>query len=354
MAKNPRKRKHKGKNKKWQKKLEQKREKERKKKISRSSTTDTPSCKRSSDPSKMLKKFQSGKKFIKNLKPTLEEEIKDNNSEVWPKFLLKENIKDAHKHRPDHKEYDPSTLYIPPKALEEMTEYNRIYWGFKQQHFDKIVCFGTGLWYFVRYYDAEIVGRIIKKPLNLYFGGSGFSIKEKDYYFDLITKNGYKIVVVDQIETSEMMRKRVEEEWKENKKQVLKSEVCKREISHIYSRGTYSNPTAEKDTIFDTQNILVYHFIPETSKFGFTFFDITALKVHVGSFYDDAVLTKFRTLVSRIRPVEVLCAEEFRKSAMTNMLRLSPVSPTFNFIKKRSFASSSECVSLINDHLDFT
>lgn len=44
---------------------------------------------------------------------------------VWPHntldFLKPENIRDAEKRRPDHPEYDPSTLFVPTKYLDSLT-----------------------------------------------------------------------------------------------------------------------------------------------------------------------------------------------------------------------------------------
>lgn len=39
-------------------------------------------------------------------------------------WLLPENIRDAAKRRPNHPEYDPTTLYVPAKYLDELTPVN--------------------------------------------------------------------------------------------------------------------------------------------------------------------------------------------------------------------------------------
>lgn len=86
------------------------------------------------------------------------------------------------------------------RGSNKLTEYYKIYWDIKKEHFDKVVCFGSTSWYFIYYHDVEIVQKLIKKPMKTYFGAQGFHIKDKDFYFDILTKSGYKVVVVDQIE----------------------------------------------------------------------------------------------------------------------------------------------------------
>jgi len=56
---------------------------------------------------------------------------------------------------------------------------------------------------------------------------------------------------------------------------------------------------------------------------------------------------KFRTLITRIRPVEVLCEAKCLKSDMSKMLRSSPIPPVFSVIQAASkidYRSSKELV----------
>jgi DNA mismatch repair ATPase MutS len=41
-------------------------------------------------------------------------------------------------------------------------------------------------------------------------------------------------------------------------------------------------------------------------QFGVCYFDITTLQFYIGEFTDNPMLTKYRTLVTRTHPVEVL------------------------------------------------
>ena len=71
----------------------------------------------------------------------------------------------------------------------------------------------------------------------------------------------------------------------------------------------------------DTKYVLVFLFDESTLSFGFTFFDLSTLQFHLGQFTDDSMLSKFRTLVARVRPVEVVCSSRLKTSAPACVLR---------------------------------
>jgi hypothetical protein len=56
-----------------------------------------------------------------------------------------------------------------------------------------------------------------------------------------------------------------------------------------------------------------------------TFFDVTTLQIFVGQFKDDSSYSTFRTLVSQIRPVEVIIEREYSNSEIVKIVRNSPV-----------------------------
>lgn len=58
---------------------------------------------------------------------------------------------------------------------------------------------------------------------------------------------------------------------------------------------------------------------------GVTFFDVTTLQIFVGQFKDDSSYSTFRTLVSQIRPVEVIIEREYSNSEIVKIVRNSPV-----------------------------
>lgn len=64
--------------------------------------------------------------------------------------------------------------------------------------------------------------------------------------------------------------------------------------------------------------------------FGVSFFDTNTLKIYLGHFKeeDPHLMQSFRTLLSQLRPVEVISERELMNSAVIKMIKNSPVSPT--------------------------
>lgn len=52
-------------------------------------------------------------------------------TDATPIWATPEGCKDAKGHKPDHPEYDPSTLYVPPEEFKRFTETMKQYWRFK-------------------------------------------------------------------------------------------------------------------------------------------------------------------------------------------------------------------------------
>jgi DNA mismatch repair ATPase MutS len=69
----------------------------------------------------------------------------------------------------------------------------------------------------------------------------------------------------------------------------------------------------------------VLAFKKHDNEIGVTFFDVTTLQIFVGQFKDDSSYSTFRTLVSQIRPVEVIIEREYSNSEIVKIVRNSPV-----------------------------
>lgn len=63
---------------------------------------------------------------------------------------------DKNMRRPNHPEYDPSTLHVPAEAWPKFTNNMKRYWEIKSDHYDKIVLFKMGKFYELFYDDAAI------------------------------------------------------------------------------------------------------------------------------------------------------------------------------------------------------
>ncbi|KAK2708447.1 hypothetical protein QYM36_014152 [Artemia franciscana] len=71
-------------------------------------------------------------------------------------FIKPEKIKDANGRRPDHPDYDPRTLLIPDRFLEQQTPAMAQWWRLKAAHYDTILFFKMGKFYELFHMDAAI------------------------------------------------------------------------------------------------------------------------------------------------------------------------------------------------------
>ena len=78
-----------------------------------------------------------------------------------PWYMHKEHMMDEMERRPDHPDYDPSTLHIPMSEWNSLTPGMIRYWEIKSKNFDKIVFYRYGHWFIVYFKDAEICNRHI-------------------------------------------------------------------------------------------------------------------------------------------------------------------------------------------------
>ena len=92
----------------------------------------------------------------------------------------------------------------------------------------------------------------------------------------------------------------------------------------MVTKGTYKS----KEQTYEEKFILSFKRFG--NEFGVTFFDVTTLQIYIGQFTDDDSMSTLRTLVSQIRPVEVIHECEFSNSEVVKMLKNSPVVPVMS------------------------
>lgn len=85
--------------------------------------------------------------------------VESNKEGPW--FTQKEHVMDSQQRRPDHAEYDPSTVYVSESEWKKFTPGMYRYWEIKSQNFDKIVFYRFGKWFIVYFQDAHICNKLI-------------------------------------------------------------------------------------------------------------------------------------------------------------------------------------------------
>ena len=83
--------------------------------------------------------------------------VEQNKDGPW--FTHPDVVMDAAERRPDHPDYDPSTLFIPDHDFKSQTPGMQRYWSIKRDNFDKIVFYRFGQWFVVYFQDAVICSK---------------------------------------------------------------------------------------------------------------------------------------------------------------------------------------------------
>lgn len=141
---------------------------------------------------------------------------------------------DADRNAPDHPDYDPRTLYIPPGT--KLSDFEKQYWDIKSKFMDTIVFFKKGKFYELYENDATIGHQLFDLKLTDRVNMRMVGVPEAslDLWANQFVAKGYKIARVDQMESklSKDMRERDGGGGKEVKK------IINRELASVLTSGT--------------------------------------------------------------------------------------------------------------------
>ncbi|KAJ6635780.1 putative DNA mismatch repair protein Msh6 [Pseudolycoriella hygida] len=234
-------------------------------------------------------------------------------------FLKPEKIKDKNGHRPNHVDYDPTTLFVPQSFLDKLTPAARQWWEIKSDNFDCILFFKLGKFYEMYHTDAEIgVNELGFVYMKGEMAHCGFPEQSYDRMITTLVAKGYKVARIEQTETPEMMEKRL----KDGKKYTKFDKVVKREVCQITNRGTqvFSQQLAVTNNYEPSYMLAVCekHTL-KSNRFGVCFIDTSLGEFNIGEFDDDKHCSRLLTLLSHHYPALVLY-ERGGLSARTNQI----------------------------------
>ncbi|XP_020521076.1 DNA mismatch repair protein MSH6 isoform X2 [Amborella trichopoda] len=215
--------------------------------------------------------------------------------------------RDANGRKPGDLNYDSKTLYLPQKFLKGLTGAQRQWWDFKSKHMDKVLFFKMGKFYELFEMDAHTGA----KELELqYMAGEqphcGFPEKNFSVNVEKLARKGYRVLVVEQIETPDQLELRRREMGSKDK-------VVKREACAVITKGTLAegemmsmNPdasylmsvTEDIHTSMDEKN--------DDTILGICIVDVSTSKFMLGQFGDDAERRRLCSILSELRPVELI------------------------------------------------
>ncbi|EDV40894.1 uncharacterized protein Dana_GF10737 [Drosophila ananassae] len=228
---------------------------------------------------------------------------------IWPhqklEFLQPDKIKDKAGRRPDHPDYDSSTLHVPDKFLNSLSPGVRQWWVLKSDNYDCVLFFKVGKFYELYHMDADVgVNELGFTYMRGEFAHSGFPEISFDKMSNILIDRGYKVARVEQTETPDMMTERCK-----RIKATKFDKVVAREICQITNRGTQVFGSQCKIGPNHQPNYmlaLVEQDLGTTSRYGVCFIDTSIGDFHLGEFEDDKNCSRLLTLLSHNMPVLLL------------------------------------------------
>ncbi|KAL3648107.1 hypothetical protein CASFOL_009075 [Castilleja foliolosa] len=220
--------------------------------------------------------------------------------------FLEGNRRDANRRRPGDANYDPRTLFLPSDFVKNLTGGQRQWWEFKSKNMDKVLFFKMGKFYELYEMDAHVGA----KELGLqYMKGDqphcGFPEKNFSVNVERLARKGYRVLVVEQTETPDQLEVRRRETG-------TKDKVVKREICAVVTKGTLTegemlstNPDASY-LLAVTESCLTSANEQGVHVFGICVVDVATSKIVLGQFRDDADCSSLCSLLSELRPVEII------------------------------------------------
>lgn len=234
-------------------------------------------------------------------------------------------LKDAEKRGIDHPEYDSRTLYIPQSAWAKFTPFEKQYWEIKSTMYDTVVFFKKGKFYELYENDALIANS--EFDLKIAGGGranmklAGIPEMSFEYWAKEFINHGYRVAKVDQKES--MLAKQMRGGGTKEEK------VIHRELSGILTGGTLTdlNMISDDMSIYClsikqlTQN-------DGTKTFGVAFVDTATSELNILEFVDDNECNKLDTLITQIKPKEIICEKNNLCSIAVKIIKFNSYNDT--------------------------
>ncbi|SCU85829.1 LANO_0C05600g1_1 [Lachancea nothofagi CBS 11611] len=235
--------------------------------------------------------------------------------------------RDAQGRACDDPDYDPRTLYIPSSAWSKFTPFEKQYWEIKSRMWDCIVFFKKGKFFEMYEKDAMLGNHLF--DLKIAGGGranmrlAGVPEMSFDYWAMQFIQNGYKVAKVDQRES--MLAK----EMRDGNKGIVK-----RELQSVLTSGTLTDSgmlqsdqatfclaiREEPLNFYDVDNGIESS-QSEGKIFGVAFIDTATGEIELLEFEDDNECTKLDTVLSQVRPKEVIMEKNNLSSLATKTVK---------------------------------
>ncbi|TDZ17383.1 DNA mismatch repair protein msh6 [Colletotrichum orbiculare MAFF 240422] len=236
------------------------------------------------------------------------------------------NIQDLGNNSPGHPDYDPSSVYIPPRAWKDFSPFEKQYWEIKQKLWDTVVFFKKGKFYELYENDATIGHQLFDLKLTDRVNMRMVGVPESslDMWVNQFVAKGYKVARVDQMESA--LGKEMRERGDSSAKSKKADKIIRRELACILTGGTLVDGGMLQDDLATYCASLKESVIDGKPAFGIAFVDCATGQFLITEFEDDADLTKFETFVAQTSPRELI-VEKGRMSTKAVRILKNNTSP---------------------------
>ncbi|KAF8504398.1 DNA mismatch repair protein Msh6 [Russula emetica] len=240
-------------------------------------------------------------------------------------FLL--DVRDKDGVRPGEPGYDPRTLYVPKKAWNDFSPFEKQFWEIKQNHFDTILFFQKGKFLELYEEDARTGHREFDLKLTQRVKMSMVGVPEMAFNFwaAKFLAKGHKVGRVDQAETALGAEMRIAANKSRGKggDDKQKEKIVRRELNKVYTNGTL----VDDELLIDDQaghciSIRENEEGGEYGSFGICVLDSATSEFNLSAFDDDVCRTKLETLLRQLRPKEIVFTKGNLSVATTRLLRV--------------------------------
>ena len=242
---------------------------------------------------------------------------------------LHEDRRDGRGRTSDDPCFDPRTILMPSKDWDKkiavnggkLTPAQKQWWDFKRNNFDCVLFFKVGKFYELFHMDADVGVKELSVGANpmIFMAGaqghSGFPEISYGKFANILVEKGYRVMRIEQTERPDALA-----EWNKGKSAGQKRHVVRRSICAVLTPGTRTNGTmdgpwaqnaAQSILLAISERPLTAVEVEESGgtsacEYGVFFGDSQTSSFRVGQFVDDKQRNRLRTLLSSIRPREVV------------------------------------------------
>ena len=246
------------------------------------------------------------------------------------------NILDGNKNPPGHPDFNPSTVHVPPHAMNKFSAFEKQYWEIKKNLWDTVVFFKKGKFYELYENDATIGHQLFDLKLTDRVNMRMVGVPESslEMWVNQFVAKGFKVARVDQMESAlgKEMRER------DTKKPKAKADkIIHRELACILTGGTLVDGSMLQDDMATYCAAIKESVIDDKPAFGIAFVDAATGQFFVSEFQDDVDLTRFETFVAQTSPRELLVEKSHLSTKALRILK-NNTSPTtiWNYLKSGS------------------